>query len=204
MQMIVTSELTLEPLRTRHAEAMFDVLGDEAIYRYLDYSPPPSVQHLSDVYARLEARMSPDGSDAWLNWVIRPRGQPLVGYVQATVSSSRSAHVAYILASKYWGHGYAHSAMLAMLDCLASAYDVERCRATVEFENQRSVRLLERLGFQLATEGELQGVQLSTTERMFVRCLAPRDRDNAHYRIASDSTRSAIPRADGGSTKAGG
>jgi ribosomal-protein-alanine N-acetyltransferase len=202
--MIVTPELTLEPLRTSHAEAMFELLRDEAIYRYLDYAPPPSVQHLRDVYARLEARMSPDGSEAWLNWVIRPRGQPLVGYVQATVSSSRSAHVAYILASKYWGHGYAHSAMLAMLEHLASAYDVERCRATVEVENQRSIRLLERLDFRLATERELQGVQLSTTERMFVRCLAPEDRDNAHDRIASDSTRTAVRGAVGGSTKAGG
>jgi hypothetical protein len=91
-----------------------------------------------------------------------------------------------------------------MLEYLASAYDVEQCRATVEVENQRSVRLLERLGFQLATERELQAVQLSTTERMFVRCLPPKDRDNAHDRIASDSTRSVIPRADGGSTKAGG
>jgi RimJ/RimL family protein N-acetyltransferase len=204
MRTIVTPELTLEPLCTSHAEAMFELLRDEAIYRYLDYSAPPSVQHLRDVYARLEARMSPDRSDAWLNWVIRPSGQPLVGYVQATVSSSRSAHVAYILASKYWGHGYAHRAMLAMLEYLASDYDVERCRATVEVENQRSVRLLERLGFQLANERELKGVQLSTTERMFVRCLAPKDRDDAHDRIASDSTRGAIPRADGGSTKAGG
>ena len=204
MQMIVTPEMTLEPLRTSHAKAMFDLLGDEAIYRYLDYPPPPSVDYLRDVYARLETRRSSDGNEAWLNWVIRPRGQPLVGYVQATVTSNRSAHVAYVLASRYWGHGYAHRAMLAMLECLASAYDVERCRATVEVENQRSVRLLERLGFQLATEGELQGHQLSTTERMFVRCLAPKDRDNAHDRIASDSTRSAISRADGGSTQAGG
>ena len=184
MQMIVTPELTLEPLRAGHAEAMFELLRDEAIYGYLDYSPPPSVQYLRDLYARLEARMSPEGSETWLNWVIRPRGQPLAGYVQATVSPSRSAHVAYILASKYWGSGYAHGAMLAMLEHLASAYDVERCRATVEVENQRSVRLLERLGFQLATECELQGVQLATTERMFVRCLAPKDRDNAHDRIA--------------------
>lgn len=172
MQMIVMPELTLEPLRTSHADAMFELLRDEAIYRYLDYPPPPSVQDLRDAYARLEARMSPDGNDAWLNWVIRPRDQPLVGYVQATVTPSRDAHVAYVVASKYWGHGYAHRAMLAMLECLASAYDVERCHATVEVENQRSVRLLERLGFQLATERELQGVQLSTTERRFVRRLA--------------------------------
>lgn len=97
MQTIVTTELTLEPLRTSHAEEMFEVLGDEAIYRYLDYSPPSSVEHLRGVYAKLEARRSPDGSEAWLNWVIRPQGESLVGYVQATVAAGRSAHVAYVL-----------------------------------------------------------------------------------------------------------
>ncbi len=87
MQTIVTPELTLEPLHTSHAEAMFELLRDPAIYEYLDYSPPASVEYLRDVYARLEARRSPDGSEAWLNWVIHPRDHPLVGYVQATVAS---------------------------------------------------------------------------------------------------------------------
>ena len=169
MPIIVTPELTLEPLLVSHAEEMFGLLDDEAIYTYLDYSAPPSVDHLRNVYARLEARRSPDGSDAWLNWVIRPRDQPLVGYVQATVESNRSAYVAYVLASRYWGHGYAERAMQAMLEHLASAYCVHRCVATVEVENQRSIRLLERLGFHLADEHELSGHHLSTSERLFVR-----------------------------------
>ena len=122
MQTIVTPTLTLEPLLASHAEAMFEVLSDEAIYRYLDYLHPRPVEYLRGVYARLEARRSPDGSEAWLNWVIRPRDQPLAGYVQATVGSDRSAYVAYVLASKYWGHGYAQRAMQAMLEHLASAY----------------------------------------------------------------------------------
>ena len=89
MQTIVTPTLTLEPLLASHAEAMFELLSDRAIYQYLDYSPPASVEYLRGVYLRLEARRSPDGSEAWLNWVIRPRDQPLVGYVQATVASDR-------------------------------------------------------------------------------------------------------------------
>ena len=173
MQTIVTPEVTLEPLLASHAEAMFELLGDEAIYRYLDYSPPSSVEHLHGVYARLEVRKSPDCSEGWLNWVIRPHGQPLVGYVQATVASDRSAHVAYVLASKYWGHGYAHRAMHSMLEHLASAYDVDKCVAIVEVENLRSIRLLERLGFRLATVHELSNHCLSATERMFVRYEAP-------------------------------
>ena len=169
MQAIVTSELTLEPLGTTHAEAMFELLSDQAIYRYLDYSPPASVEHLRDVYARLEARKSPDGSEDWLNWVIRPHGQPLAGYVQATVNSNRSAYVAYVLASTYWGRGYAQEAMHAMLEYLASVHHVDQFLATVEAENQRSIRLLERLDFHLADAHELRGHGLCPTERLYVR-----------------------------------
>ena len=184
MQTIVTPELTLDPLHTSHAEAMFELLQDSEIYKYLDYSPPVSVEYLRNVYARLEARRSPDGSEAWLNWVIRPREHPPVGYVQATVASNRSAHIAYVLASRYWGHGYAQRAMLAMLEHLASAYDVERCLATVEAGNQRSLRLLERLDFSPAAASDLQRHHLSMTERMFVRSLVPRGKYCADNRIA--------------------
>lgn len=184
MQTLSTAELTLEPLGTNHAEAMFELLSDVEIYRYLDYPPPSSIQHLRGVYARLEARRSPDGSEDWLNWVIRPVGRPLVGYVQATVSSNRRAYVAYIRASKYWGFGYAQKATHAMLEHLASAYRVDRCLASVEAGNQRSIRLLERLGFHAAAAHELQGHVLSTTERLFVRCSVSKDRENAQNRVA--------------------
>ena len=171
METIVTRELTLEPLHVDHAEAMFELLGDQAIYRYLDYSAPPSVEHLRGVYQRLEARKSPDGSEAWLNWVIRPRGQSLVGYVQATVVPNQSANVAYVLASRYWGHGYAQRAMDAILEHLTSVYGVDRYVATVEAENQRSIRLLQRLGFQVVGADDHRSHRLSSTERMFVRSL---------------------------------
>lgn len=148
---------------------MFELLSDAEIYRYLDYPPPASIEHLRNVYAQLEARKSPDGNEAWLNWVVRPHAHPLVGYVQATVASNRSAYVAYVLGSQHWGRGYALKAMHAMLGHLASAYGVNRCVATVEAENQRSIRLLERLGFRPAAAHQLKDHCLSPTERMFVR-----------------------------------
>jgi [ribosomal protein S5]-alanine N-acetyltransferase len=169
MQTIVTPTLTLEPLLASHAEEMFGLLSDDKIYKYLDYAAPASADHLRGVYQRLEARQSPDARQAWLNWVIRPVDQPLAGYVQATVEPDRSAHVAYVLGSSYWGHGYAQRAVHAMLDHLVSAYSVDRFLATVEADNQRSIRLLERLGFYPIASHEFDRHQLSTTERMFMR-----------------------------------
>ena len=169
MDAITTARLVLEPLVVAHAETMFDVLGDLAIYRYLDYPPPPSIEHLRSVYSRLEARTSPDKSEIWLNWVVRPHGQLPVGYVQATVVSPQTAWVAYVLSSKHWGNGYAHEATRAMLEHLATAYGVIRYLATVEAGNQRSIRLLERLGFRGASAEALEGHSLSHTERLFIR-----------------------------------
>ncbi|HKO67308.1 MAG TPA: hypothetical protein VJU53_05840, partial [Burkholderiaceae bacterium] len=77
MQTLVTPALTLEPLLASHAEEMFEVLSDEAIYQYLDYEAPVSADHLRTVYQRLEARRSPDGQQVWLNWVIRPLNRAL-------------------------------------------------------------------------------------------------------------------------------
>ena len=169
MQTITAAELVLEPLTVAGADTMFEVLSDPQIYRYLDYGPPPSVEHLRDVYAKLERRTSPDGSQLWLNWVVRRLGAKPIGYVQATVSAPGTAWVAYVLSSEYWGRGYARMATHAMIEHLASAYGTTRYLATVEALNRRSIGLLERLSFRPATLHEAQDHDLSATERLFVR-----------------------------------
>lgn len=173
MQTLNTAQLVLEPLTVDHAPEMFELLSDAQIYRYLDDAPPLCVEHLSNRYAKLEARKSPDGSEGWLNWAVRVRGQQLVGVVQATVFEPvfkpHSAWVAYVFSPKHWGHGYAHEATAAMINHLASDYGVTKFLATVEVENTRSIRLLERLGFHLATPQEAGGHELTATERLFLR-----------------------------------
>jgi [ribosomal protein S5]-alanine N-acetyltransferase len=169
MRTITLAELVLEPLTVADADTMFGVLSDPQIYRHLDYGPPPSVEHLRHVYAKLEPRQSPDGSQRWLNWVVYRRGAGAMGYVQATVSPTGTAWVAYVLASQYWGRGYACMATRAMIEHLADAYGTTQYLATVEADNRRSIRLLERLSFRPANLQEAQRHDLSATERLFVR-----------------------------------
>jgi ribosomal-protein-alanine N-acetyltransferase len=167
MDTLTTADLVLEPLTAGHAEAMFEVLSDPELYRYLDYGPPPSAEHLRGVYERLEARVSSDGSQLWLNWVVRPHGAAPVGFVQATVGGA-DAWVAYVLARESWGRGFAFRATRAVVDHLRATCGVTRFLASVEGENGRSVRLLERLGFRPANEAEAREHMLSATERLFV------------------------------------
>ncbi len=169
MQALATGELLLEPLVAGHAEAMFKVLEDPELYRYLDHPPPPSIEHLRGVYAGVEGRVSPDGSQVWLNWVVRRPGLPPVGYVQATLMLNHTAWVGYVFSARHWGRGYATQAGLAMLEHVASAYGVSRFLASVDAANERSIRLLGRLGFREAGEPERVAHGLCATERLFVK-----------------------------------
>ena len=150
MRTIETSLLTLEPQVAAHAEGMFAVLSDPAIYAF-ENAPPPSLDWLRTRFARLESRHSADGAEQWLNWVIRIAAGDLIGYVQATIHADRSAGIAYELSSRHWGMGLGANATRAMLGELAGTYNVREFAAVAKAANLRSIRMLERLGFSPAT-----------------------------------------------------
>jgi RimJ/RimL family protein N-acetyltransferase len=79
-----TPRLTLEPQVAAHAETMFALLQDPAIYAY-ENTPPASLESLRQRFCRLESRRSADGQERWLNWVLRLPTGALAGFVQATV-----------------------------------------------------------------------------------------------------------------------
>lgn len=144
------SRVQLEPLTVAHAEEMFAVLADPAIYTYIANRPPASVAALADRYRRLESRASPDGSQHWLNWAIRRvEDQQCNGYVQATIHPAATADFAFVLAPSFWGLGLAREASAAALSLLFTQLGVTSVFATVDRRNLRSSALLRRLGFQL-------------------------------------------------------
>lgn len=146
MNTIDTATVTLEPQVEAHADEMFAVLGDPAIYTW-ENQPPPSVEWLRERFRKLESRRSADGTEQWLNWIVRIPAGTAIGYVQATVRGNGSAAIAYEFASAYWGQGLAQSAARAMIRELAHHYGVTRFVAIAKQVNVRSARLLERLGF---------------------------------------------------------
>ena len=130
---------------------MFGVLRDAAIYEF-ENSPPSSQEWLAERYARLERRTSADGSEAWLNWVVRLPAGELAGYVQATVLDSGQSLVAYELASRYWRQGIGRCAVSAMLSELELNYGVQLFVAVFKNANFRSKALLRSLGFHPAID----------------------------------------------------
>jgi hypothetical protein len=124
MEVIVASRCTLEPQLAAHARDMFVVLSDPAIYEF-ENAPPVSEGWLLKRYERLESRGPSDGTQQWLNWVVRLPGGQLAGYVQATLLPDGTSYVGYELNSGYWRQGIGSSAVEAMLQHLMVKYGVK-------------------------------------------------------------------------------
>lgn len=152
-----TLRLTLEPLRVDHAEEMTPVLAESALYAFTGGEPPTSAE-LRARYERQAAGRSPDGAEAWLNWIVRRRddGQA-VGFVQAAISSDPpppapvTAVLAWVLGLGFQGHGYATEAGRALVAWLEGV-PVQRIVAYIHPEHRASMGVARALGLQPTDE----------------------------------------------------
>ena len=82
---------------------------------------------------------------------------------------SRRAAIAYVLASRFWGQGFATAAVELMIAELQARYGVRSISAVLRRTNERSRRLLERLGFEPATPAQRLEIGVEPDELLFVR-----------------------------------
>ena len=163
------ARLRLAPMREAHAQALFAVIADPALYTWIDHGPPATVEALRERCRKLESRRSPDGREAWLNWVLFLPGRPRpLGYVQASLLADGRAWVAWLLGQASWGQGYAHEATGVMLQHLFDGLGARQAMAMVEQANARSIALVQRLGFRQAQGDDLNGHEMTATETLWL------------------------------------
>src|SRR6185312_8605893 len=129
------------------------VLADTSLYAFTG-GEPPSLTELRARYERQVTGRSPDGAEAWLNWIVRRRedGQA-VGFVQAAISTDPpppapvTAVLAWVLGVRHQGMGYAREAGEALIAWLAGA-GVQRLVAYIHPEHAASMAVAQALGLQ--------------------------------------------------------
>lgn len=143
-----SSRLLLEPLRVDHAEEMASLLDDPGLYTFIG-GRPATREELRERYRRLVVGRSPDGSQGWLNWVVRRRDDGrAVGTAQATVAEEAgrlTAEVAWVIGSEHQHQGYAREAAQAMVMWLRQE-GVETVVAHVHPQHDASMRVARAAG----------------------------------------------------------
>ncbi len=157
--MLESGRLRLEPIARQHAALLYDGLQDPALYPYLAADPPADVAELAARYDFLAGRTSPDGTEAWLNWVLFERaGSTALGYIQATLRGD-AAFLGYVLLTAAQRRGYMREAVAAVLGELRRR-GVATVFANVDTRNAGSIAVLKALAFErLGTERSDENVR---------------------------------------------
>ena len=141
-----TPRLLLRRLVEADALGLNAVYGDPLAMRFWDLLPSRDV---AETTARI--RRSIEISSEWhaaFAVLLRDDGE-FVGMVNyhRRVPLYRKLAVGWILAPRWWRHGFAEESTRALLDHCVTALDAHRIEAHIETDNQPSLRLAERLGF---------------------------------------------------------
>jgi RimJ/RimL family protein N-acetyltransferase len=165
-----SKRLRYEPLSQIHASRLFPVLAAPEIYEHITGEVPITRKLFeADIAARVGGPPPSRPHERWFNVAIALRGAPLpqyIGRLEATVHG-HWGEVAYLLAPKFWGLGYAKEAMQWWHEYLASA-GVTELWAAVTPSNARSVFLLKKLGYQLASRSKAPGLSsYDTGDKIF-------------------------------------
>ncbi len=114
---IETARLRLTPMAVADVEALFEVLDDVRLHRFVG-GRPDTLEELRSRVEGWSGQRSPDGEQAWCNWVVR-LDDDIIGTVQATVCArtpgeSPTASLAWVVGCDHQGCGYATEAALGL------------------------------------------------------------------------------------------
>lgn len=127
--------------------------GDPEVTRYLSWRAYDRVEPLNaflrDCIADWEKG---SGHFAWL-LCLKGTDTP-IGSIGMTLEGGNRALFGYVLARKFWGHGFAAEALTFLVDWALAQPKIHRAWAFCDVENPASVRVMEKAG--MGREGVLQ------------------------------------------------
>ncbi|MCB2093637.1 MAG: GNAT family N-acetyltransferase [Rhodobacteraceae bacterium] len=137
---LATRRLVLRRPRASDLAALHAIMSEARAMRYWATPAHGTMEETRAWLARTVAAARSGRSD---EFIIERRGQ-----VIGKAGAWRMPEIGFILGLPFWGHGYAHEAMCAVIGDLFARHPTDQLTADVDPRNAASQKLLGRLGFQ--------------------------------------------------------
>ncbi|CAI8996575.1 (ribosomal protein S5)-alanine N-acetyltransferase [Bacillus sp. IT-79MI2] len=149
---IETERLHIRPYRIHDASALYELQKQPEVNFYIP-EPIYSLKEIEDIIhwsIEMNKKNSKNHIAKFNLSIIEKSSQKLIGYCGLGPSDFEptSTELYYALSRDIWGKGYATEATSALLQYGFSVIGLEMIIASVFPENQKSIHVLEKLGFQ--------------------------------------------------------
>ncbi|MGG1948556.1 GNAT family protein [Trinickia sp. NRRL B-1857] len=150
------SAFALRQLEIADKPAWYEYLSIPSVYEHTSWA----LRCADDLDPQFSAFQSTAIDSARRLAIVETKSLRLAGTIGFhTVSdTNRSAELAYDLSPEYWGRGIGAAAAAALVEWAQREYGFVRIQATVLTANRRSIRVLEKCGFQY--EGLLRAYRM--------------------------------------------
>lgn len=147
---IETERLILKNISIDDREFIFKQFSDDVVNRYLYDAEPLSDKEGADEIIRFYTQPEPRLQHRWI--IIRKSDGMKMGTCGYHCWNQRDnkVDVGYDLKEVFWGNGYMQEAMKEIIAYAIDKMCIKEINASIYIDNQRSIRLVENLGFVLA------------------------------------------------------
>lgn len=144
---IETTRLHLQNISMEDRDFIYSKFSDDAVNRYLFDAKPMSDVNEADELIRFYLQPEPRAQHRWI--LTRKTDGVKMGTCGFHCWNRKdgSVEVGYDLKQEFWGQGYVSEAMMAIIAFAMESLDVKTISACISVDNQKSIRVVEKLGF---------------------------------------------------------
>jgi RimJ/RimL family protein N-acetyltransferase len=144
---LMTERLLIRPLTPDDLDRHHALFSDPDAVRYLYFGPFDRAAAQDHLERRSVVELPSEGG--WINFGVEVQGGGvLIGELAMGFISAGHAHyeVGYVFDAAYEGHGYATEGAAMIVELAFAGLDAHRVSGRLDARNERSARVLERLG----------------------------------------------------------
>lgn len=159
---LITNRLVLRKVVPADVDEILFLRSNETVLQFIDKAPAESME---DALMFIEKITNLEKKNECINWAMVPKGETrLIGTICLwnLENETDKAEVGYSMHPLYYGQGYMHESMEAVLDYGFNTMHVKLIEAITDKDNTKSRNLLERNGF--TRDAKLEAERVGTEE----------------------------------------
>ena len=154
---LFTPRLTLRPLSLDDADALHQVLDDQAVWQYF---PLPEIPSLIRTQTYIQGQLHHWAEYSLGHWALEDKNQILMGWGGLQfLPETNETEVAYCLGKPFWGQGYATEAARESLAYGFHTLHLKEIIGLTHVENKASQNVLLKIGLHLVDRKTYFGME---------------------------------------------